>query len=499
VSSGAHTIPLPLASQTTSPAVYCSRNPRLSPLFRLVEDYAEEYERGYEERFAHEFGPWRPHVGDVLARFLACGDLHHGFARVHCDTCGHEYLLAFSCKAYCFCPSCHQKRALLFGEWRDAEVLGPVIHRQYVMTTPKVLRGLFRREPRLLGLLGQAAWLAIKAFFSDALADKALVPGAVMVVQSYGDMVNANAHVHALVTEGAFAADGTFKPLPLGTDLGLLTELFRQYVFRALREARRISDTTIQRLLSWTHSGFNCHRGNHLQAEDFAGRQQVARYLLHPPLSLERMTYDDETGEVTYRSHRQHRLEKFDPLDWLARVASHIPEKGSQMVRYFGAYSNKTRGMRKKAESLEQPLPPSAELPEPRAPPAARKSWARLLAAVWNADPLECPRCGSPLRILGAIYDPVVIHKILRHLGKWNVPVRAPPRNLRRDNDPSDVEDVFAYHGAADCWSDEWARAQKSEQPWQGANLDVTEPVAGEEAPDPYLDTWPDADPDWVD
>ena len=67
MSSGAHTIPLPLASQTTSPAVYCSRNPRLSPLFRLVEDYAEEYERGYEERFAHEFGPWRPHVGDVLA------------------------------------------------------------------------------------------------------------------------------------------------------------------------------------------------------------------------------------------------------------------------------------------------------------------------------------------------------------------------------------------------------------------------------------------------
>ena len=76
----------------------------------------------------------------------------------------------------------------------------------------------------------------------------------------------------------------------------------------------------------------------------------MARYLLHPPLSLERMTYDDETGEVTYRSHRQHRLEKFDPLDWLARVASHIPEKGSQMVRYFGAYSNKTRGMRKKAD-----------------------------------------------------------------------------------------------------------------------------------------------------
>lgn len=97
-------------------------------------------------------------MGRVLARYLACGDLHHGFARVRCDDCGQEYLLAFSCKTYCFCPSCHQKRALLFGEWLDAEVLREVPHRQYVMTIPKVLRGLFRREPRLLGLLSQAAW-----------------------------------------------------------------------------------------------------------------------------------------------------------------------------------------------------------------------------------------------------------------------------------------------------------------------------------------------------
>ena len=54
----------------------------------------------------------------------------------------------------------------------------------------------------------------------------------------------------------------------------------------------------------------------------------------------------------------------------------------SVRMRYFGAYSNKTRGVRKKAESLEQPLGPSGEVAEPRAPPAVRKSWARLLAAV---------------------------------------------------------------------------------------------------------------------
>ncbi len=31
----------------------------------------------------------------VIYKYLDCGDLHFGFARVRCEECGHEYLLAF--------------------------------------------------------------------------------------------------------------------------------------------------------------------------------------------------------------------------------------------------------------------------------------------------------------------------------------------------------------------------------------------------------------------
>jgi hypothetical protein len=34
----------------------------------------------------------------------ACGILKHGFARVRCGSCKHEFLLAFSCKCRYFCP-----------------------------------------------------------------------------------------------------------------------------------------------------------------------------------------------------------------------------------------------------------------------------------------------------------------------------------------------------------------------------------------------------------
>ena len=42
-------------------------------------------------------------------------------------------------------------------------------------------------------------------------------------------------------------------------------------------------------------------------------------------------------------------MKTFDALDRLAQLVTHIPNKGEQMVRYYEFYSNKSRGLRKKA------------------------------------------------------------------------------------------------------------------------------------------------------
>lgn len=59
---------------------------RLSP--------SREFSTVYDERFAHRYGYWRPVVAEVVEKYLACGILKHGFARVRCGACKHEYLLA---------------------------------------------------------------------------------------------------------------------------------------------------------------------------------------------------------------------------------------------------------------------------------------------------------------------------------------------------------------------------------------------------------------------
>jgi hypothetical protein len=63
--------------------VYQPRNPKASDYYRCVEDHFEQLETVWDERYQRRFGCWRPYVTDVIRRYLDCGDLHFGFARVN--------------------------------------------------------------------------------------------------------------------------------------------------------------------------------------------------------------------------------------------------------------------------------------------------------------------------------------------------------------------------------------------------------------------------------
>jgi hypothetical protein len=109
--------------------VYRPRRPRETAFCRLVEEHYERFEQTYPERYENRYGFFRPVIRETVYKYLGCGDLKQGFARLRCRECGHEYLRAYSCKRRYFCISCHTKRALAFAEWLHETVLWPVAHR----------------------------------------------------------------------------------------------------------------------------------------------------------------------------------------------------------------------------------------------------------------------------------------------------------------------------------------------------------------------------------
>jgi len=104
-------------------AIYQQRNPQSTFLYFLVESLYEKVKAIWEERFERSHGFWRGFLDDIVARYLDCGVMESGFARVYCKHCKEEYLLPFSCKCRAIYPSCDAKRAAAFAGYLKDKLL----------------------------------------------------------------------------------------------------------------------------------------------------------------------------------------------------------------------------------------------------------------------------------------------------------------------------------------------------------------------------------------
>ena len=422
--------------------VYRPRQPRQSPLWRCLYDHYAAFKSNYKQTFEQTHGFWREVVDRVVQQFLECGDLAKGFARIGACGCGKEHLLPFSCKCRNFCPSCHQKKVLLFGEHVRHEIVYPVPHRQYVLTIPKRLRCYFRNNHKLLGQLCLAARDSLKTFLRTQLGLPDGEVGMILVIHTFGEYLGWHPHLHILCADGLFRQSGLFycmRPV----DLQELELLFRDRVLNFLVQAGKIDQATADQISAWPHSGFGVDNGSVIAKNDTAAIERVAQYMLRNPFALSKMTYNEHSATVIYRSKRDYHskcnFKVFSAEAFIASITQHIPAHGFQNVRYYGWYSNKTRGQRRKqmlAAATEDPPNAGADVidvSDYQPKKHASKKWRELIKKVWEVEPLICPKCGKPMRVIALIDDPGVIFEILSHLGLWEAVneqtrSRAPPR-----------------------------------------------------------------------
>jgi hypothetical protein len=386
----------------------------------LFETHFDSYVWAYEERFEPQSGPLRPVVVRSVEEFLSCGRLEGGFARIRCTKCHKEHLLAYSCRTRNFCSSCQAKRSILFAEKLAGEILAPVPHRHWTFSIPRVLRGLFERERALLSLLSQTAYASIVKTFQALLGRKDVRPGCIFSLQTFGAYgADFNPHCHGLVTDGAFSIDGQFLPLP-SLDASVVMEVFRRMLLLGLHKSERLSESFMQNLLSWVHPGFSVYAGPPVDAAQIASLESQARYITRPALAMDALEKLDN-GRLVLETPLDPRTGatsiELDPLEWIHRITSHIPDPGRHCQRFYGAYSNRGR-ISLAPQDGESSALPAAKHPErddSDCSREARSTWARLIKKIFEADPLLCP-CGGRMRIVSFITEPRVIDRILRHL-----------------------------------------------------------------------------------
>jgi len=203
--------------------------------------------------------------------------------------------------------------------------------------------------------------------------------------------------------------------------------------------------------------------------------ENLARYIIRASFSQERMTYISEESKVVYRSKDDKKEKIFDALEWLAAMCSHVPNRGEQMVRYYGYYSNVSRGKRK-IQGKDDAIPSilmhveDPDLGENDSSKEYRKNWARLIQKIYEVDPLTC-QCSGEMKVISVIEDEEVVRKILKHLNLWDVNARPPPKAA---GPPKKIEYGIDYSTSQIPVSDNLSRASRSNE-WLYVDVEYQE------------------------
>jgi hypothetical protein len=68
-----------------------------------------------------------------------------------------------------------------------------------------------------------------------------------------------------------------------------------------------------------------------VRAGDRQGRENISRYLIRAPFSVDKIQYSCREGSVIYKTKMvkgpNRNFQVYDPLDFLAAVTAHIPEQ----------------------------------------------------------------------------------------------------------------------------------------------------------------------------
>ncbi len=137
-------------------------------------------------------------------RDLECGILAHGFARARCADCGHDFLIAYSCKGRGVCPSCptgissgHTTRRMVETAAHLADhVIPRLAVRQWVLSVPKRLRYHLESDPAVQNAALHIFLSAIERVLRQCSpgAGAASRLGAVVFIHRFGALLNTHLH-----------------------------------------------------------------------------------------------------------------------------------------------------------------------------------------------------------------------------------------------------------------------------------------------------------------
>ena len=355
----------------------------------LFRDFGEQY-----------ISIYKPSITKIklIRSIRVCKTPALGGTRYTCKGCQKETYVYFGC-GNSRCPKCQGVKRL---QWQDklATKILRCPYQHIVFTLPHRLNGLARRNPtQIYNCLMRSAWSS----FSRCAREKnnlGALPGAIMVLHTFGSDLKYHVHVHVLVTFGGMSDEHTWcwpkrknKIVPYRQIRGsfradFLKRLTKIYDQLEIREP--LSQLTEDLLAkSW------CVHAEPPTADTKVVQEYLGRYICRIGLSKNRFHYDKVHKQVTlsYKDYRNRTdvnvkipmaTKNLNPLVAIDQIMAHCLPPYFQKCRYYGLHASAT--FRKVSEDLPTSIKNNTY---------TVRSIFQILKAMLGLEALVCDKCQS--------------------------------------------------------------------------------------------------------
>jgi Putative transposase/Transposase zinc-binding domain len=368
----------------------CQHAPRRAELAAVVRACAP----AYRERHGLSRGEER-----VLRAIAACRTAAMGGHVCACDRCGAQQYHYHSCRNR-HCPKCQTRAKEQWLERQRAQLL-PVPYFHVVFTLPHELNALIRLNARALyGLLFDTAAQTLQEFANNPRWLGGTL-GCTLVLHTWSQTLLHHPHVHGLVSGGALATEGHWRPAKPGFlfPVQALSRVFRGKYLDALARLRAQSALHLPQALTdtpaWTGLLLQLRQTPWVVylKPPLSGPEQVleylARYTHRVALSNDRlMSVNADEVCLRYRD-RAHsnasKLLRLPAAEFLRRFLLHVLPAGFKRIRHYGLTANRSKATQLAAcrAALDAPAP---------APPQVESAEAFLIRLA-GRDVRRCPHC----------------------------------------------------------------------------------------------------------
>jgi len=295
----------------------------------------------------------------VLRAIAACRTEALGGQVCACASCGAEHYVYHSCRNR-HCPKCQTRAKEQWLERQRAQLL-PVPYFHVVFTLPHALNGLIRANAQLLyGVLFDTAARTLQSFAGNPrwLGGEL---GCTLVLHTWSQTLTHHPHVHGLVTGGALATDGNWKPAKPGFlfPVQALSRVFRARYLDALNALRQDhalrlpEELTEQARWSALISALRQQPWVVYLKPPLAGPEQVleylGRYTHRVAISNERLVgIDGQHVSFRYRpphgsATHEKKILRLTHEEFLRRFLWHVLPPGFKRIRHYGLTANRNK------------------------------------------------------------------------------------------------------------------------------------------------------------